>query len=57
MHAEAKALLTTGDMKKRLAAEGADPINSTPPDFTTFVKSEMQQWSEVGRAAKIQPAD
>ena len=44
-------------MKKRLAGEGAEPITSTPSDFTAFVKSEMQQWTEVGRAAKIQPAD
>jgi tripartite-type tricarboxylate transporter receptor subunit TctC len=57
MHAEAKALLTTPEMKKRLASEGAEPINSTPSDFTAFVKSEMQQWSKVGKAAKIQPAD
>ena len=57
MHAEAKALLTSPEMKKRLASEGAEPINSTPSDFTAFVKSEMQQWSEVGKAAKIQPAD
>ncbi len=57
MQAEAKKLLETPDMKKRLANEGAQPINSTPSDFTAFVKSEMQQWSEVGRVAKIQPAD
>jgi tripartite-type tricarboxylate transporter receptor subunit TctC len=57
MNAEAKALLTTDEMKRRLASEGAEPINSTPPDFTAFVKSEMEQWSKVGRAAKIQPAD
>jgi tripartite-type tricarboxylate transporter receptor subunit TctC len=55
MHAEAKKLLETPDMKKRLAEEGAEPINSTPSDFTAFVKSEMAQWSEVGRVAKIQP--
>jgi tripartite-type tricarboxylate transporter receptor subunit TctC len=57
MQAEAKTLLETPDMKKRLAGEGAAPINSTPSDFAAFVKSEMQQWSEVGRVAKIQPAD
>jgi tripartite-type tricarboxylate transporter receptor subunit TctC len=55
MQAEAKTLLETPDMKKRLAGEGAEPISSTPSDFAAFVKSEMQQWSEVGRVAKIQP--
>jgi tripartite-type tricarboxylate transporter receptor subunit TctC len=57
MHAEAKTMLTTPEMKKRLANEGAEPIVSTPSDFTTFVKSEMDQWTKVGQAAKIQPAD
>jgi tripartite-type tricarboxylate transporter receptor subunit TctC len=57
MHAEAKAMLTAPEMKKRLVNEGAQPIVSTPPGFTAFVKSEMEQWSKVGRAAKIQPAE
>jgi tripartite-type tricarboxylate transporter receptor subunit TctC len=57
MHAEAKAMLTAPEMKQRLTAEGAEAIVSTPSDFTAFVKSEMRQWTEVGKSAKIQPAD
>lgn len=57
IYAEAKAMLTAPEMKQRLASEGAEAIVSTPADFTAFVKAEMQQWTEVGRAAKIQPAD
>jgi tripartite-type tricarboxylate transporter receptor subunit TctC len=57
MQAEAKAMLATSEMKQRLAAEGAEPISSTPSDFAAFVKSEIQQWSEVGRTAKIQPVE
>jgi tripartite-type tricarboxylate transporter receptor subunit TctC len=56
MHAEAKAMLTAPAMTKRLANEGAQPIASTPREFAAFVKSEIGQWSKVGRAAKIQPA-
>jgi tripartite-type tricarboxylate transporter receptor subunit TctC len=56
MHAEAKAMLTAPEMTKRLATQGAQPIASTPKDFAAFVKSEIGQWSKVGRAAKIQPA-
>lgn len=57
MHAEAKAMLNAPEMKQRLTTEGAQAIVSTPPDFTAFVKSEIAQWTEVGRTAKIQPAD
>ena len=56
MQAEAKAMLTAPDMQKRLASQGAQPIASTPSDFAAFVKSEIAQWSKIGRAAKIQPA-
>jgi len=57
VYAEAKAMLTAPEMKQRLASEGAEAIVSTPSDFTVFVKSEIQQWSEVGRVAKIQPVE
>jgi tripartite-type tricarboxylate transporter receptor subunit TctC len=43
-------------MQKRLATEGAQPINSTPTEFAAFVKSEMEQWTKVGQMAKIKPA-
>ena len=56
MHTEAKKMLTTPEMLKRLANEGATPINSTPSEFATFVKAEMAQWTKVGQMAKIQPA-
>ena len=57
IYADAKTMLSAPEMKQRLASEGAEAIVSTPPDFTAFVKAEMQQWTEVGKAAKIQPAD
>jgi tripartite-type tricarboxylate transporter receptor subunit TctC len=47
---------TPAPIVARMHAE-AKAIASTPSDFTAFVKAEMQQWTEVGRAAKIQPAD
>jgi tripartite-type tricarboxylate transporter receptor subunit TctC len=56
VHAEAKAMLTAPAMQKSLASQGAQPIASTPTDFAAFVKSEIGQWSKVGRAAKIRPA-
>ena len=39
------------------AAESAEVIVNPPADFAVFVKSEIQQWSEVGRAAKIPLVD
>jgi tripartite-type tricarboxylate transporter receptor subunit TctC len=56
MNDEAKKMLTAPEMQKRLVNEGAQPINSTPTEFTAFVKSEMEQWTKVGQMAKIKPA-
>lgn len=57
LHAETAAFLALPETAKRLASEGAQPIASTPADFAAFVKSELEQWTEVARAAKIQPVE
>jgi tripartite-type tricarboxylate transporter receptor subunit TctC len=57
MQQEAAAMMAEKDIKDRLAGEGADPIASKPADFATFVRDEVKRWDEVGKAAKIQPAD
>ena len=57
IHAEAAALLAMPETRQRLAHEGAEPVASKPADFAAFVRAEMKKWSEVGAAAKIQPAD
>ena len=57
LHAEAVAMFATPEAAKRIAGEGAEPIASKPADFAVFVKSEISKWTEVGKRAKIQPAD
>jgi tripartite-type tricarboxylate transporter receptor subunit TctC len=57
IHAETAKFLHSPETKQRLSGEGADIIASAPADFTSFVKSEIEQWTEVGRAAKIQLVD
>ena len=57
VHAEVAKLFAMPETKMRFAHEGAEIIASRPADFAIFVKAEIAQWSEVGRAAKIQPAE
>jgi tripartite-type tricarboxylate transporter receptor subunit TctC len=47
-----KALQTT-QMQERLAADGAEPLPSTPEDFQTFIKAEIARWAPVIKAAGI----
>jgi tripartite-type tricarboxylate transporter receptor subunit TctC len=57
LHAEAAAILATPETKQRLAAEGADPVASTPAQFAAFVKSELTKWAAVAKSANIQLQD
>ena len=38
---------------KRLAGEGVDATNSTPDEFAARVKSEIEKWGKVVRAAGV----
>lgn len=35
------------DVKERFAAEGADPVGSSPAEFSVFFKAEAKKWAEV----------
>ncbi len=54
---EAAKALRSDDVKTRLEADGADPVGSTSAEFAALIKQELKKWSEVARAANIQPAD
>ena len=40
-------------MKERLSTLGLEPVGSTPEEFTTQMKLEMEKWAKVIQAAKI----
>ncbi len=46
----AKALQTP-EMKERLSAQGAEAIGSTPEQFATHIKNEIDKWSKVVKAS------
>jgi len=55
LQAETAKILETPAMKTRLAIEGAEPIGSSPAEFSALIKGEMAKWSEVAKAAGIKP--
>ena len=57
LQAEAVAMFATPEAKTRIAGEGAEPVASKPADFAVFVKAEIAKWTEVGKAANIQPTE
>jgi tripartite-type tricarboxylate transporter receptor subunit TctC len=49
----AKYLLSP-DLKELLSRQGAEPVASTPEQFTAFVRSEADKWSKVIRQAGLE---
>lgn len=55
MHGEIMKALRTPDLSARLAAEGSEIGGLTPDAFGAYIKSEIDKWTRVARAANIQP--
>lgn len=37
----------TQEIRERLVAQGADPLNGTPQQVSAFIKSEVVKWAKV----------
>jgi len=57
LQSEAAAMYADPKTRDLLKGEGADPVASKPADFAAFVKSEIEKWTVVGKAANIQPTE
>ncbi len=55
LNLEVNAVLAQPAVRERLVATGAVPGGGTPAAFGAFVKTEVDKWLGVARAAKIQP--
>jgi tripartite-type tricarboxylate transporter receptor subunit TctC len=42
-------------MREKLALDGAQPVGSSPAEFGALIKSELEKWARVARAAGIEP--
>lgn len=53
LHSTTVGLLNTPELKQRYAAIGMDATPSAPGDLAAKIKSEIEKWGKVVRAAKI----
>jgi tripartite-type tricarboxylate transporter receptor subunit TctC len=53
LHAEATKVLGQPDTKQRLGAAGFEAIGSTPEQFGSYIRSEVDKWGKVVRTAKV----
>jgi tripartite-type tricarboxylate transporter receptor subunit TctC len=54
LNAQALVALRSKEMKDRLASDGAEPLGSTAAEFAAFIRRELDKWSKVATAARIE---
>jgi tripartite-type tricarboxylate transporter receptor subunit TctC len=54
-NAEVQKVMRSPEMEKRLEAEGAKFVPTTPQSFAAFQKAEAEKWAEVIRKAGVKP--
>jgi tripartite-type tricarboxylate transporter receptor subunit TctC len=53
LNAEAVKALRSPDVVDNLSSQGAEPVASSPEEFTTFIRSEIDKWANVVKAANM----
>lgn len=54
INSEVVKFMHTPEVKALLAKSGLDPVTSTPAEFGTFLRADMEKWARVIREANIQ---
>lgn len=55
LHAALVASLTSPEVKEKLALQGAVVVGNTPDEFAAYIRSEIDKWAEVVKAAGVKP--
>jgi len=53
LNAETNKILRTEDVRKRLAADGAEPAGGTPQELARYHKADYEKWAKVIKAAGV----
>jgi tripartite-type tricarboxylate transporter receptor subunit TctC len=54
LNEEVRKALRQDEVISRLAAEGSEPMGSTPEEFRAFLATEHEKWGQVVRDARVQ---
>jgi len=49
----ANAAIQSAEVRAAFATQGIDPLGSTPEEFATYVKSEIDKWAKIVEAAGV----
>ena len=57
LHADTVRLLEAADVRKRITAEGADIVGSSPEEAALHLRAEIKRWGAVIKAAGVRPGE
>jgi len=55
LHADSVRALTQPATRERLEGVGLKPAPNTPEEFAQFIRSELDRWAKVAKAANLRP--
>ncbi len=55
LHAGVVRALQNPEVRQRLLNDGAEPVGSSPEEFTAYLRAETAKWAKVIQAAGIKP--
>jgi tripartite-type tricarboxylate transporter receptor subunit TctC len=53
LHREIVRIVNLPDVRKQLAADGAEPVGNTPEAFAAWLRVEIARWAKVVKAANL----
>jgi len=53
LNAEVLRILAMPDVRERFLAQGVEPLGSTPDEFATHIRAQMDKWGKVVRDAGV----
>jgi tripartite-type tricarboxylate transporter receptor subunit TctC len=54
LNQETIKVITSRELRERLASEGAEPVGNTPEQFAVFIKAELEKWAKAVKQAGAQ---
>jgi tripartite-type tricarboxylate transporter receptor subunit TctC len=51
LHAKLQSVLTSDDMKKRLAADGVEVVPSSPEEYSSLIADDLTKWGDAVRSS------
>jgi tripartite-type tricarboxylate transporter receptor subunit TctC len=55
LHRELTAVINGAKLTKYLESQGAVPMVMSPPEFSKFIRNDIDKWAKVAKAAGIKP--